>query len=151
MVKEHRTKTTSNQLNVHIATKCLLCCQDFEQIHYIEPSSSTKGEFDSEIIDDDADDVNIHRDEVLRLVSNLSVAMYAKQSEQELLSFKQKFPKIFENFCLYSDVCLQMEQNNYRVTARRFLHELFMDTNVDQFYQHAEAIMKKYEHLKSME
>lgn len=86
MVKEHRTKTTSNQLNVHIATKCLLCCQDFGQIHYIEPSSSTKVEFDSEIIDDDDDDdVNIHRDEVLRLVSNLSVAMYAKQSEQELL------------------------------------------------------------------
>lgn len=47
-------------------------------------------------------------------------------------SFKQRFPSVFEDFCLYSEVCLQMESCNFRATARRFLHELFLDVNLDQ-------------------
>lgn len=39
---------------------------------------------DSEMIDN-VNDLEVHRDEVLRLVSNLSVAIYSKQSEQGLL------------------------------------------------------------------
>ncbi|XP_075590816.1 LOW QUALITY PROTEIN: rapamycin-insensitive companion of Tor [Dermatophagoides farinae] len=157
-------KTSSSNAN-HIAAKCLLCCKDFGiKITYPTllingkcepPSSEVDMKSDSEMLTDvnntNSLDLNVHRDEVLRLVSDLHVVMFAKQSEQGLLSLKQKFPKIFENFCLYSDVCLQMERNDYKATARRFLHELFMETNVDQFYQHADAIMKKYEHLKPIE
>lgn len=84
----------------------------------------------------------LQRKEVLRLVSNLSAAMYAKQSEQGLLSFKQRFPHVFEDFCLYSEVCLQMESFNFRATARRFLHELFLEVNLDQLYNDAESIFK---------
>nr|XP_027198269.1 rapamycin-insensitive companion of mTOR-like isoform X2 [Dermatophagoides pteronyssinus] len=157
---KERLKTSDQLNNVHNAAKCLLCCKDFgieitNNNHLYsssnnEPSSEVEQKSDSEMIDN-VNDLEVHRDEVLRLVSNLSVAIYSKQSEQGLLSLKQKYPKIFENFCLYSDVCLQMERNNYKITARRFLHELFMDINVNQFYQHAEAIMRKYEHLKPIE
>ena len=34
-------------------------------------------------------DLNVHRDEVLRLVSDLHVVMFAKQSEQGLLRYEK--------------------------------------------------------------
>ena len=40
-------------------------------------------------------DLNVHRDEVLRLVSDLHVVMFAKQSEQGLLRYIYEKTNIF--------------------------------------------------------
>jgi hypothetical protein len=45
---------------------------------------------------------------------------------------KQRFPWAFHDVCLFSDVCYIMASYGYRLRARRFLHELFMDSPFDE-------------------
>ena len=42
-------------------------------------------------------------------------------------SLKQKFPKCFQDMCLYSEVCYLMSRYSYRLNCRRFIQELFQD------------------------
>lgn len=44
-------------------------------------------------------------------------------------SLKQRYPKGFQDLCLYSEVCLQLEAYNFRLPARRFIQEIFQDIN----------------------
>lgn len=44
-----------------------------------------------------------------------------------LLTLKQRWPEGFKDVCLYSEICLVLASYNYRLTARRFIQELFMD------------------------
>ena len=45
---------------------------------------------------------------------------------------KQRFPWAFHDICLFSDVCNVLSSYGYRLRARRFLHELFMDSPFDE-------------------
>lgn len=45
---------------------------------------------------------------------------------------KQRFPWAFHDVCLFSDVCHILASYGYRLRARRFLHELFMDSPFDE-------------------
>ena len=42
---------------------------------------------------------------------------------------KQSHPAIFEDLCLYSEICLILAEYSFRLFSRRFVHELFMDVN----------------------
>ena len=44
-----------------------------------------------------------------------------------LLTLKQRWPGGFKDVCLYSEICQILASYNYRLTARRFIQELFMD------------------------
>lgn len=58
----------------------------------------------------------------------------AKQAKMALLELKQKKPLSFQNICLYSEVCRIIGHFRYRMSARRFLQELFLDLDFDTFY-----------------
>lgn len=45
---------------------------------------------------------------------------------------KQKFPAAFQDLCLYSEVCLLLNNYSFRLTSRRFVQELFQDLNFDE-------------------
>ena len=42
---------------------------------------------------------------------------------------KQSNPEIFEDLCLYSEICLLLAEYSFRLFSRRFVHELFMDVD----------------------
>ncbi|XP_055843320.1 rapamycin-insensitive companion of mTOR [Episyrphus balteatus] len=66
---------------------------------------------------------------VLRLANPVS----SKQSKFALLELKQKQPESFQDICLYSEVCKFLGRSTYRMNARRFLQELFLDLNFESF------------------
>ncbi|XP_022661378.1 rapamycin-insensitive companion of mTOR-like isoform X2 [Varroa destructor] len=85
------------------------------------------------------------RNDLLRYVINLA-AVYPnsnKAVEQLLLSMKQKQPWVFSDLCLFSDCCHLMRIFQLRQPFRKFLQELFMDVNFDEFRTRAEVIVKK--------
>ena len=49
-----------------------------------------------------------------------------------LLSLKQKFPKAFQDLCFYSEVSYLLGACSFRLTARRFIQELFEEMDVSK-------------------
>jgi rapamycin-insensitive companion of mTOR len=48
---------------------------------------------------------------------------------------KQKNPNIFQDLCLYLEVCLLLTKYSFRLSARRFIQELFMSLQLyDELY-----------------
>ncbi|CAN8003661.1 unnamed protein product [Ixodes hexagonus] len=95
-------------------------------------------------------DVVAVRKELLRYITNLNSSVILKGSEQGLLSLKQKYPKAFQDVCLYSEVCLLMARYRFRLSARTFLQELFLDIGFEkQFLEEAEDILR-IPHIVSM-
>uniref|UniRef100_A0A182QSM2 Rapamycin-insensitive companion of mTOR n=1 Tax=Anopheles farauti TaxID=69004 RepID=A0A182QSM2_9DIPT len=64
---------------------------------------------------------------VLRHVQRMANPVWSKQSRSVLLDIKQSHPVVFQNVCLYSEVCRLLGCNTYRLASRRFLQELFLD------------------------
>ncbi|XP_022101706.1 rapamycin-insensitive companion of mTOR-like [Acanthaster planci] len=91
------------------------------------------------------------RKEVLRLVINLSSSVGMKAQEQGLLSLKEKFPSTFENACLYSDVAYLLGNCSYRLSARRFIQELFQDVKYSELFEEAKEIQGVVEAGKQLE
>ncbi|XP_071034763.1 rapamycin-insensitive companion of mTOR [Parasteatoda tepidariorum] len=81
------------------------------------------------------------RKEAMRYVTNLCSSVAVKASEQGLLNLKQKFPTAFQDICLYSEICYYISNYNFRLTARRFLQELFLDVTFEQLQWEAESIV----------
>ncbi|XP_044316925.1 rapamycin-insensitive companion of mTOR [Drosophila rhopaloa] len=71
---------------------------------------------------------------ILYNVQRLANPVSAKQSKMALLELKQKHPHAFQDICLYSESCKTLGRSSYRMLARRFLQELFLDLNFDSFY-----------------
>ncbi|RWS04250.1 rapamycin-insensitive companion of mTOR-like isoform X1, partial [Dinothrombium tinctorium] len=108
-------------------------------------SSSVEGGGSATLYEDSVTNHVLRRREILRCVTNLSasVAFCSKASEQGLLILKQKYPQAFQDICLYSEVSLHLASYGFRLPARRFLQELFLDLTFDQLYVDAEAIVLK--------
>ena len=68
--------------------------------------------------------------EALNLISNLTnPPRQSKAAETMLLRLQRKWPDIFTDICLYSDVCLLMSQFQFRASSRRIIQELFSELN----------------------
>ncbi|XP_071552296.1 rapamycin-insensitive companion of mTOR isoform X2 [Panulirus ornatus] len=80
------------------------------------------------------------RKEILRFITNLLSSIAAKSSESGLLTLKQRWPHAFRDTCLYSEICLILSSYNYRLTARRFIQELFMDISFSEIYVEANRL-----------
>ncbi|XP_023229474.1 rapamycin-insensitive companion of mTOR-like [Centruroides sculpturatus] len=80
--------------------------------------------------------------EIMRFVTNMSSSIALKSSEQGLLNLKQKFPKIFQDICLYTEISLYLANYSFRLGARRFLQELFWDASFHEIYTDAEALLE---------
>ncbi|XP_053949989.1 rapamycin-insensitive companion of mTOR isoform X1 [Anastrepha ludens] len=82
---------------------------------------------------------------ILFNVQRLANPVSAKQSKMALLELKQKHPTSFQDICLYSEVCKALGRSSYRMNARRFVQELFLDLNFDSFYAEPTDILLKKE------
>ncbi|KAM8718758.1 hypothetical protein ACLKA7_001466 [Drosophila subpalustris] len=78
---------------------------------------------------------------ILYNVQRLANPVNAKQSKLVLLELKQKHPHAFQDICLYSESCKTLGRNSYRMSARRFLQELFLDLNFSTFYAEPQLII----------
>ncbi|KAG7156669.1 rapamycin-insensitive companion of mTOR-like [Homarus americanus] len=81
------------------------------------------------------------RKEILRFITNLLSSIAARSSESGLLTLKQRWPHAFRDSCLYSEICLILSSYNYRLTARRFIQELFMDQTFAEIYTEANRLL----------
>lgn len=68
---------------------------------------------------------------ILRHVQRMANPVWSKQSKMALLELKQKNPSVFQDICLYSEICLALSRNTYQLYARRFLQELFLDLDFE--------------------
>ncbi|XP_004525858.1 rapamycin-insensitive companion of mTOR isoform X2 [Ceratitis capitata] len=82
---------------------------------------------------------------ILFNVQRLANPVSARLSKKALLELKQKHPAAFQDICLYSEVCRSLGRSSYRMSARRFLQELFLDLNFDSFYTEPTDILSKKE------
>lgn len=72
-------------------------------------------------------------DNILRQVQRMANPVWGKQCKMALLEIKQKHPAAYQDICLYAEVCRALSNSSYRLYARRFLQELFLDLNFDSF------------------
>lgn len=66
-----------------------------------------------------------------------------KQAKQLLLHYKQKYPHVFQDVCLYSDVCKIISESVYRLHPRRFIQELFIEVKFNIYYELNAEILKR--------
>lgn len=70
---------------------------------------------------------------ILRHVQRMANPVWSKQSKMALLELKQKHGTAYQDVCLYAEVCRALSTNTYRLPARRFLQELFLDLQFEGF------------------
>ncbi|XP_061377778.1 rapamycin-insensitive companion of mTOR [Danaus plexippus] len=70
--------------------------------------------------------------------------IHLRQTRSSLLSLKQRHPDVFRSPCVYSDVCALLARDTYMLCARRFLQELFLDTNFDCFRDEPAAVLARH-------
>lgn len=81
--------------------------------------------------------------QLLREIERLSNPVVMKQAKQMLLHYKQKSPHIFQDVCVYSDICKMVSENSFRLGPRRFIQDLFAEVNFNTFYvQNAEILSR---------
>ena len=79
---------------------------------------------------------------VLQLIDQFSNPVWCKQVKQSLLQCKQGSPQVFQDPCLFSEVCKLLSECTYRLSPRRMLHELFLDVKYDDLYAECADILK---------
>ncbi|XP_043502898.1 rapamycin-insensitive companion of mTOR isoform X2 [Polistes fuscatus] len=86
-------------------------------------------------------DIKLRR-EILRHTQRLANPVWYRHSRQTLLRLRQKYPEKFQDACLFSDVASRLGSSSYRIPARRFLQELFLDSSFDALYTEPVSILK---------
>ncbi|PIK56268.1 putative rapamycin-insensitive companion of mTOR [Apostichopus japonicus] len=81
------------------------------------------------------------RKRIMRLVNRMASGVGLKSQEDGLLRLKERFPRSFEDPCLYSDVAQILGSRTFRLVARRFIQELFQDVDYEELYQEAQCIL----------
>lgn len=87
--------------------------------------------------------------QILRHVQRMANPIWSKQSKLALFKMKQKHYASFQDICLYSEVCKALSRNTYRLPARRFLQELFLDVDYTNFYSDALDIINNKDDLST--
>lgn len=82
---------------------------------------------------------------ILLHVQRMANPVWSKQSRMALFKLKQAHQHVFQDICVYSEVCKALGRNTYRLNARRFLQELFMDLDYEVFYAEALDIIRTKE------
>ncbi|XP_076753596.1 rapamycin-insensitive companion of Tor isoform X1 [Xylocopa sonorina] len=86
-------------------------------------------------------DMKLYR-KILRHAQRLANPVWYRNSRQTLLRLRQLHPERFQDICLFSDVAARLGSNTYRMPARRFLQELFLDSTFEALYVEAVNVLK---------
>uniref|UniRef100_A0A1Q3G3F7 Putative rapamycin-insensitive companion of tor n=1 Tax=Culex tarsalis TaxID=7177 RepID=A0A1Q3G3F7_CULTA len=127
----------SSQGTGHVREDCLQCCRRkcVEPLAATCSSSSSRSVCFNSSDSSFSDETDRIRASILRHVQRMANPVWCKQSRTQLLDLKQKHASAFQDICLYSEVCLQLGRNTYRLISRRFLQELFLDLDFESFYR----------------
>ncbi|XP_034824961.1 rapamycin-insensitive companion of mTOR [Maniola hyperantus] len=82
--------------------------------------------------------------QLLHHVLFMSNPIHLRQARSALLTLKQRHPDVFRSPCVYSDVCALISRDTYMLCARRFLQEMFLDTNFECFLSEPAAILARH-------
>ncbi|XP_014205206.1 rapamycin-insensitive companion of mTOR-like [Copidosoma floridanum] len=140
--KHQRTSSTSRdgdyessseyEINTDHSRICLVCFRE----RSVSDDSVTGSEVDFR------KSLDKPRKDVLKHTQQLANPVFHKESRQSLLMLRQQYPAVFEDECMYSEVAAHLASNMYRIQARRFLQELFLDSSFDKLYEEISAILK---------
>lgn len=124
---------------LHNLSECLRCCRFNRLIKLLEndPLHVELCLLSSEY------DKNVHKHIILKNIDKMASPIYFKSARTVLLELKQKYPKDFQDFCLYSEVCRRVSSCSYRFHVRRFIQELFYGIEIDFFLKTSQFIVKK--------
>ncbi|XP_026669224.1 rapamycin-insensitive companion of mTOR [Ceratina calcarata] len=86
-------------------------------------------------------DLKLQR-KILRHAQRLANPVWYRNSRQALLRLRQLHSERFQDICLFSDVAVRLGSNTYRLPARRFLQELFLDSKFEALYEEAVNVLK---------
>ncbi|KAL1396742.1 hypothetical protein pipiens_010300, partial [Culex pipiens pipiens] len=125
----------SSQGAGHVRDDCLQCCRRKCGEPLTATCSSSRSECFNSSESSFSDESDRVRASILRHVQRMANPVWSKQSRAQLLDLKQKHASAFQDICLYSEVCLQLGRNTYRLGSRRFLQELFLDLDFESFYR----------------
>ncbi|XP_065214421.1 rapamycin-insensitive companion of mTOR isoform X2 [Planococcus citri] len=78
---------------------------------------------------------SILRKEVLKLIEQLGNPILHKTCKQCLLHLKQICGDLFQDICLFSDVCSLLGSINYRIHARQLIQDLFLEAPFFELYE----------------
>lgn len=81
--------------------------------------------------------------QILQGVQRLANPVCGKQAQILLLELKQKHSTSFQDICLYSEVSKTLGRSTFRMPARRFIQELFMDLSFDSFFVEPYEILQR--------
>lgn len=81
--------------------------------------------------------------DILLQIERLANPIWVKPVKQTLFHHKQKSPALFQDICLFSEVCKLLSESSYRIGPRRVLQELFFDINFEDFYNEPKKILAK--------
>lgn len=81
--------------------------------------------------------------QILQGVQRLANPVCGKQAQNLLLELKQKHSSSFQDICLYSEVSKTLGRSTFRMPARRFIQELFMDLSFDCFFVEPYEILQR--------
>uniref|UniRef100_A0A8D9A369 Rapamycin-insensitive companion of mTOR n=1 Tax=Cacopsylla melanoneura TaxID=428564 RepID=A0A8D9A369_9HEMI len=81
------------------------------------------------------------RKELLRLVELMANPILFRTSKQGLLTIKQSCKDLFQDVCVYSDVCNILATCNHKLQARRFLQDLFIDSTFNELQEEPKSIL----------
>lgn len=110
-----------------------------------QQSTPTTGGSVSNSSSDFSDAADRIGESILRHVQRMANPVWSKQSKMALLELKQKHGAAYQDVCLYAEVCRALAANTYRLQARRFLQELFLDLRFDAFGQRAADTFARHE------
>ncbi|CAH1405995.1 unnamed protein product [Nezara viridula] len=82
------------------------------------------------------------RSELTRMVEQLSNPILHKTCKQSLLQIKQAHGDLFQDVCVFSDVCYVLSTCQVRIASRDFLNELF-DTSFDEIWTEVKNIFQE--------
>ncbi|CAH0381377.1 unnamed protein product [Bemisia tabaci] len=81
------------------------------------------------------------RKHLLKLIEQLFNPILYKACKQGLLHLKQLCQDLFQDICVYSDICALMSMSPYRAPARRLVQELFLDTHFNELFEEAALVL----------
>ncbi|XP_063890175.1 rapamycin-insensitive companion of mTOR [Helicoverpa armigera] len=148
------TVSASSRKWRHVTADCLACVRtrppsshelreaffagmDVSSSSFTEPRSPTN---DKSVGDRNAGP----QAELLHQVHFMSNPIHLRQARSVLLSMKQRHPEVFRSPCVYSDVSALLARDTYMLCARRFVQELFLDTNFDCFAGEPAAVLSRH-------
>ncbi|XP_076618196.1 rapamycin-insensitive companion of Tor [Colletes latitarsis] len=79
---------------------------------------------------------------ILIHAQRLANPVWYRHSRQTLLRLRQLHSEKFQDICLFSDISARLGSCTYRMPARRFLQELFLDSKFNALYVEPANILK---------